>query len=110
VYSIIKEGRRRRYIGFKINSPAKNFRIKKDEIINEINIQCKTLYNKNCRDLGIFVVRFDKDKGIVRCNHIEKDNTIKLLTSIDNISSVKVNIETLGTSGTIKSLIRKHMQ
>jgi len=59
--------------------------------------------------MGIYLVRFNKDKGILRCNHIEKENTIKLLISIKKISSHKVIIETLGTSGTIKALIRKHM-
>jgi len=59
--------------------------------------------------MGIYLTRFDGEKGIVRCNHIEKDNTIKLLRSIKNIGLKKVSIETLGTSGTIKSLIKKHM-
>jgi len=59
--------------------------------------------------MGIYLIRFDGRKGIVKCNHIDKDNTINLLTSIDNINSHKINIKTLGTSGTIKSLIRKHM-
>jgi len=60
--------------------------------------------------MGIYLIRFDGEKGIVRCNHIEKDNTIKLLRSIKGIGTKKVSIETLGTSGTIKSLIKKHMQ
>jgi RNase P/RNase MRP subunit POP5 len=59
--------------------------------------------------LGIRLIRFDGLKGIVICNHTEKDNTIKLLQSIENISSKKVQVETFGTSGTIKALIRKHM-
>jgi RNase P/RNase MRP subunit POP5 len=59
--------------------------------------------------LGIFLIRFDQGKGIVKCNHIEKENTIKLLKSIKKISSNNVDIETLGTSGTIKTLIKKHM-
>jgi len=59
--------------------------------------------------MGIYLVRFDGQKGIIKCNHIEKENTIKLLKSIKKISSHKVSIETLGTSGTIKALIRKHM-
>jgi len=59
--------------------------------------------------MGIYLIRFDGRKGIVKCNHIDKDNTINLLTSIDNINSHKIKIKTLGTSGTIKSLIRKHM-
>ena len=59
--------------------------------------------------MGIYLIRFDGRRGIVKCNHIDKDNTINLLTSIDNINSHKIKIKTLGTSGTIKSLIRKHM-
>jgi len=59
--------------------------------------------------MGIRLIRFNGKTGILRCNHTEKDNTIKLLKSIKKISSNKVSIETFGTSGTIKSLIRKHM-
>jgi RNase P/RNase MRP subunit POP5 len=59
--------------------------------------------------MGLYVVRFNGEKGIVKCNHIEKENTIKLLNSIEKISSYKVSIQTVGTSGTIKSLLRKHM-
>lgn len=60
--------------------------------------------------MGIFLVRFKNSEGIIRCNHIEKENTIKLLKSIEKITRYKVNIVTIGTSGTIKSLIQKHMQ
>jgi RNase P/RNase MRP subunit POP5 len=59
--------------------------------------------------MGIYLIRFKEDKGIVKCKHTEKENTIKLLRSIKSISSNKLNIETVGTSGTIKSLIKKHM-
>ena len=67
------------------------------------------LFSINYKEMGIYLIRFDGRKGIVKCNHIDKDNTINLLTSIDNINSHKIKIKTLGTSGTIKSLIRKHM-
>ena len=83
--------------------------IKKTEISNELELLCQHLFKKNCKDLGIFLIRFDQRKGIVKCNHIEKENTIKLLKSIKKISSNNVDIETLGTSGTIKTLIKKHM-
>ncbi len=59
--------------------------------------------------MGLRLIRFDGEKGIMRCNHLEKENTIKLLRSIKSVSSKKVEIETLGTSGTIKSLVSKHM-
>jgi RNase P/RNase MRP subunit POP5 len=60
--------------------------------------------------MGINIIKFDGIKGIIKCNHIEKENAIKLLTSITNIDHVKIEIITLGTSGTIKSLIKKHMK
>ena len=59
--------------------------------------------------MGLYLIRFKKDMGIVKCKHTQKENTIKLLTSIKNISSNKLDVETLGTSGTIKTLIKKHM-
>ncbi len=59
--------------------------------------------------MGIRIIRFQENKGIIRCNHIEKDNTINLLRSIKELSSSKIKIDTLGTSGTIKALISKHM-
>ena len=60
--------------------------------------------------MGIYLIRFNGEQGIVKCNHVEKENTIKLLKSIKQISSDKVKIETLGTSGTIKTLLKKHMK
>ena len=59
--------------------------------------------------MGVRLIRFENNKGIVKCNHIEKDNTINLLRSINEISSNKIKIDTLGTSGTIKALINKHL-
>ena len=106
--TIIKEGRRRRYVGFIISSSKKTY-IDKSEMIRELREQCRVLFDKDCKEMGIYLTRFDGKKGIVRCNHLEKDNTIKLLRSIKKISNSQVKIETVGTSGTIKSLVKKHM-
>ena len=76
---------------------------------HKIRLQCNHLFNKDCKDIGVSLIRFDGEKGIVKCNHTEKKNTINLLKSIKKISSNKVDVETLGTSGTIKALTRKHM-
>ena len=59
--------------------------------------------------MGIYLTRFDGEKGIIRCNHTEKDNTIKLLSSIRTINSKRVEIKTVKTSGTIKKLYKKYM-
>jgi RNase P/RNase MRP subunit POP5 len=59
--------------------------------------------------MGIYLIRFNGEKGIIKCSHIEKENTIELLKSIKKIASFNVKIDTIGTSGTIKALVKKHM-
>jgi ribonuclease P/MRP protein subunit POP5 len=109
VLHIVKEGRRHRYIGFFIKHSSEKVYIDKSEIINEIKEQCKHVFNKDFSAMNLRLIRFDGTKGILKCSHTEKENTIKLLKSIKKISSKKVKIETVGTSGTIKALIKKHM-
>jgi RNase P/RNase MRP subunit POP5 len=107
--SITRNGMRRRYIGFVVDSKNEKPRIDKSEMIREIRRQCRNIFDKDCKEMGIYLVNFDGIKGIVRCNHVEKDNTIMLLESIDKVSSQDVVLKTVGTSGTIKTLVRKHM-
>ena len=78
-------------------------------MIEVINKKCEQKFKKSGREMCLNLVRFNGKQGILRCNHIEKENTIILLKSFNNILSKKVQIETLGTSGTIKALIKKHM-
>jgi RNase P/RNase MRP subunit POP5 len=66
------------------------------------------LYGSSCKAFGIFLVRFHETNGVVRCNHIEKTRTIDLLQSISTIKETSVKVQTFGTSGTIKTLLRKH--
>jgi ribonuclease P/MRP protein subunit POP5 len=109
VLVIIKEGRRRRYIGFSVKSLKDVFFTKK-QIIEEIRKKCPFFFEKDCKEVGIYLIRYNDGKGIVRCKHTDKETTIKLLKSINKISDNKVIIETIGTSGTIKSLVRKHFK
>ena len=106
----MKEGRRRRYIGFEIRYLSKDVHVQKNELIQDIRKQCRDLFKKDCNSMGVYIIRFNGKQGIVKCNHVEKENMIKLLKSIRQVSSVKLEIETLGTSGTIKTLIKKHMK
>lgn len=82
---------------------------KKEELGVKIQDKCRYLFDKNCSEMGISLIKFDGEKGILRCNHLEKENTIHLLKSIKEIDSQRVVLETIGTSGTIKSLLKKHM-
>ena len=76
-------------------------------MIAEIRKKIKELHIIN--DFEAYLTRFDGKQGIVRCNHLDKDTVITLICSIKNISDNPVKIKTLGTSGTIKSLVKKHM-
>jgi len=107
---VVKEGRRKRYIGFVVKQTAKQKTVfEKSEIIKEIKNGCKTLFDKDCKEMKIYLTRFDGEKGVIRCSHLEKENTIRLLKSIKKISNYNVKVDTLGTSGTIKALVSKHM-
>ena len=105
---IIKEGRRRRYIGFTIKKDTNTPILKKD-MISEIREKSEKVCKKDFREMDLFLVIFNGTQGIVRCKHTEKNNTIKILKRIDEIKDEKVLIDTIATSGTIKSLIKKHM-
>ncbi len=101
---VIAQRIRRRYIGYIIDSDKV---FSRGEMIKALKFYCDRILGRSHRDVGLLLVRFNGRKGIVRCNHLEKEDTIKLLTSIDEISGVKVNIRTISTSGTIKALLRR---
>ena len=104
MFSIVKEGRRKRYIGFVINNSDKEFT--RSEMNEGLQKQCHYLFNRGCNELGIRLIRFNGTAGIIKCNHVEKENAIKLLQSI---KSKKREVTTIATSGTIRSLMKKHM-
>ena len=98
MFLIIQNGRRYRYVGFVIESSKKQLNIDKDELIHEIRLQSKQFLEKDYKELGLYLIRFDGKKGIIKCYHTHKDNTIKLLKSINNFefsrilnSNLKIN-------------------
>ena len=106
---VVKEGRRRRYIGFIVNYSDDGIVFDKRDMIDTIRNQSVLFFLKDFREMGLFIIRFDGKQGIIRCKHTSKDDTITLLKSITEINNHKVKIDTVGTSGTIKSLVKKHM-
>lgn len=102
---IIKNKRRQRYISFIVKNKHINFT--KFEIYKEIQNQCKKMFKKEIKEMGIRLIRLEGGMGILKCNHIEKENVIFLLRKINKIGSNKVEIETLSTSGTIRSLVNE---
>ncbi len=108
-FFIIKDGKRKRYIGFIVNTKNEDIIDKKD-LIFEIRKQCTKIFDRDFKSLGLYLINYNEHgMGILRCKHTEKENTIKLLLDIKEIGSKKVSIKTIATSGTIKTLKRKHM-
>ena len=103
MHLIVKCNKRHRYIGFIVKTLDKN--LTKSEMVKEIRSQSGSLFQKDCTEMGIRLIRFDGTAGIIKCNYLAKEQTITLLQSIK-----KIEVETIATSGTIRSLIKKHMQ
>ena len=99
---------RHRYIGFIIKSDEIDS-IQRYVFVTLLQKQCKSLFRLECNDLGIRLIRFSGNQGIVKCFHDKKTMVIELLDSIKTIDGVTVSVDTVGCSGTIRSLIRKHM-
>jgi len=59
--------------------------------------------------MGMRLIQFNGKAGILKCNHIEKEKMMYLLNSIEMISSEKVEVNTIATSGTLRSLRTKKM-
>lgn len=84
-------------------------KFKKKELKKELNLNCKKNFNKECQEMGINLIKFDGEKGILRCSHTQKDNAIDLINSIKKVNNKEVKFNTVATSGTIKSLVKKYM-
>jgi RNase P/RNase MRP subunit POP5 len=86
---------RRRYIAFRITG---NERISLEEletILKEAYVGYLSRIPK--------IIEFDGTYGIIRCSNLEKEKAIEMLNRI-KLGKGRCNIETLKTSGTLKSL------
>ncbi len=105
----VKEGRRRRYIAFYING-LHDENVQISDFIRALNFCCNDMFDKQTQEMKIRVISLNKDYGIVRCKHVEKENVIALLNSINKIGSRNVTIKTVGTSGTLHALRKKYLK
>lgn len=97
---------RKRYIAFQIQSSTI---FQRNQVIKAIQKTCYEHYDQPCTTYDFFLTRYKDNIGILRCYHTEKDRAIELLTSINTIQQQSVTITTIATSGTIKTLIKKHL-
>ena len=58
-----------------------------------------------------WVIFIKKNYGLIRCQHLDKEKTIELLNSVSWVGKRKtqVKIQTLGTTGTIQSAMKKYL-
>ena len=99
---------RPRYILFTISIEDSSFSISRNTMISALRLYAYNLFECSLKEKKIFLTRFNGKKGIVRCKHTEKENTIKLLQSISELNGKPVIVKTIATSGTIKTLVQKH--
>lgn len=97
---VVKDKRgRRRYIAFSLTQGGP---ITKSGLIS--------MLRESCRERGIVeprLIQFDGEKGIVRCPHTLKDETIEVLCSVGG-GEGGIEIRTISTSGTLKKLRDEH--
>ena len=94
---VVKEKRgRRRYIAFMVVS---DFQLSKQELVSKIRERSMELDLKPPS-----LIQFEGKVGIVRCSHLEKDRTIELLGDIGVKGNKAFHVETLRTSGTLRTL------
>ncbi len=108
MYTIAKGNRRQRYIAFIVKNLDNN--LNKSLILNEIQKKCNQMFKKDLKETEIRLIRFNNSTGIIKCNHLEKENTILILKSIKKLGTKNVEVVPIATSGTIRSLKKKLME
>jgi len=83
------------------------FRIQSEKIVTEQQI-IDNLEN-NLAEFNFRLVYFDGQIGIVRSVHIAKQKTMAVLNATRYIGDVKVEIKTIGSSGTIRKAKSKYL-
>ena len=92
---------RRRYIVFTIDA-SRN--IERWELIKEFQREGSRMGLDQVSEGRPWLTAFRDNRGILRCSHTDKETAIEMLSGITEVGEerLKVNIETLVTSGTIK--------
>ena len=117
---------KKRYIVIQIQPEQENIMVTRPDLIGVIKYIITKHERENNENFKFvtppWVIMIENNFGLVRCAHIDKDRTIEFLTSITELIhrepyrendragvKVKVKINTLGTTGTIKSAKSKYL-
>lgn len=87
---------RHRYVAFRVDADAP---LGSGDLVAELRD----------RNDWAWLISFDGGHGILRCPHTRKAEAIELLVGLDAVGDVPVEVETLGTSGTIRACRRKFL-
>ncbi len=96
-------GERWRYIAFKISSGTK---VARNDFLGAMIAASKSTPLANSFRITVF----EGDFGILKVPHILKEDAIKVLNSIDSIKGTSCKVESLKTSGTIRTLKEKYKE
>lgn len=87
---------RYRYVAFRVEGPRPFTR---EEVLQALHAMPEHLW----------LVGFEHPRGLARCVHTKKDETIAALARLASIGGAVVRVTTLGTSGTIRAATDKYL-
>lgn len=87
---------RYRYVAFRVEGPRAFTR---EEVLDALHALPEHLW----------LVGYEDPRGLARCIHTEKDETIAALRRLASIGGAAVRVTTLGTSGTIRAATDKYL-
>ncbi len=87
---------RYRYIAFRVDGPRA---FRREEVLEAFHALPRPLW----------LVDFEDPRGLARCTHTKKDETIAALRALAAIGGETVRVTTLGTSGTIRAATEKYL-
>ena len=92
---------RHRYIVFEIEAPRA---IERWELIKEFQRMASRMGLDQSEEIRPWLTAFQDNRGILRCNHNDRDKAVELLISVNEVGEerLKVSIKTVTTSGTIR--------
>jgi RNase P/RNase MRP subunit POP5 len=102
--AIVRGMKRRRYIGFHIQSDTV---IHRSDFFAALTAHCEKQCIGDMAQFGIKLIRYNGTYGIIRCTHLNKDTVQEIISTLTVIGHQTVLIETMGTSGTIRGLQRQ---
>jgi len=95
---------RKRYIAFEILSEQD---VDRQGLIKEIWSSAYSLFGDvGTSKLGLWLLKLDGNKGIVRCHRDRTEEVRAVLAAIDGIYANPVGVVVLRTSGTVKGVKR----